>query len=72
MEQGKQLPQVKEKRVPALILCCTFIEQWSTIGSASLRDITLGWRQDNGNWSNQESKFDFLATRQCLGRDNKK
>jgi len=26
----------------------------------------LGWRQDNGNWSNQESKFDFLATRQCL------
>jgi len=26
----------------------------------------LGWRQDNGNRSNQESKFDFLATRQCL------
>jgi len=24
----------------------------------------LGWRQDNGNWSNQESKFDFVATRQ--------
>jgi len=24
------------------------------------------WRQDNGNGSNQESKFDFLATRQCL------
>jgi len=23
---------------------------------------TLGWRQDNGNKSNQESKFDFLAT----------
>jgi len=22
----------------------------------------LGWRQDNGNKSNQESKFDFLAT----------
>jgi len=27
---------------------------------------TLGWRQDNGNRSNQDSKFDFLATRQCL------
>jgi len=24
----------------------------------------LGWRQDNGNRSNQESEFDFLATRQ--------
>jgi len=31
----------------------------------------LGWRQDNGNRSNQKSKFDFLATRQCLTRDNK-
>jgi len=26
----------------------------------------FGWRQDNGNRSNQESKFDFLATRQRL------
>jgi len=26
----------------------------------------IGWRQDNGNRSNQESKFDFLATHQCL------
>jgi len=26
----------------------------------------LGWRQDNGDRSNQESKFDFLATRQRL------
>jgi len=25
-----------------------------------------GWRQDNGNRSNQESKFDFLATLQRL------
>jgi len=25
-----------------------------------------GWCQDNGNRSNQESKFDFLATVQCL------
>jgi len=24
----------------------------------------VGWRQDNGNRSNQESKIDFLATRQ--------
>jgi len=24
----------------------------------------VGWRQDNRNRSNQESKFDFLATRQ--------
>jgi len=30
------------------------------------RGYALGWRQDNGNRSNQESKFDFLATRQCL------
>jgi len=28
--------------------------------------ITVGWRQDNGNRSNQKSKFDFLATRKCL------
>jgi len=27
-------------------------------------NIGLGWRQDNGNRSNQESKSDFLATRQ--------
>jgi len=27
---------------------------------------SLGWRQDNGNRSNQESKFDFLATHQRL------
>jgi len=27
---------------------------------------TVGWRQDNRNRSNQESKFDFLATRQQL------
>jgi hypothetical protein len=31
-----------------------------------LKDIPLGWRQDNENRSNQESKFDFLATHQCL------
>jgi len=27
-----------------------------------------GWCQDNRNRSNQESKFDFLATRQQLGK----
>jgi len=26
----------------------------------------LGWHQDNGNRSNQESKFDFPATCECL------
>jgi len=26
----------------------------------------VGWRQDSGNRSIQESKFDFLATRQRL------
>jgi len=31
---------------------------------------TLGWRQDNRNRSNQESKFDFLATLQQLGKMN--
>jgi len=28
--------------------------------------VFLGWRPRNGNRSNQQSKFDFLATRQCL------
>jgi len=28
--------------------------------------ILIGWCQDNGNRANQESKFDFVATRQCL------
>jgi len=31
-------------------------------------DEGLGWRQDNGNRTNQESKFDFLATRSQLGK----
>jgi len=31
----------------------------------------VGWRQDNGNRSNQESKFDFLATHQCLAKIDK-
>jgi len=31
----------------------------------------IGWRQDNGNRSNQESKFDFLATWQCLVKIDK-
>jgi len=26
----------------------------------------IGWRQDNGNRTNQKSKFDFLATHQSL------
>jgi len=30
------------------------------------RSTLLGWCQDNRNRSNQESKFDFLATRQQL------
>jgi hypothetical protein len=28
--------------------------------------LGVGWRQDNGNRSNQEAKFDFLATCQCV------
>jgi len=28
----------------------------------------LGWRQDNGNRSNQKSKSDFWPTRQCLAK----
>jgi len=31
----------------------------------------LGWLQDNGNRSNQESKFDFLATHECLVKIDK-
>jgi len=33
--------------------------------------ILLRWCQDNRNRSNQESKFDFLATRQQLGKIDK-
>jgi len=33
--------------------------------------VCLGWCQDNGKGSNQESKFDFLATRQCLVKIDK-
>jgi len=32
--------------------------------------LLLGWRQDNENRSNQESKFDFLATRKCLVKND--
>jgi len=38
----------------------------STSKNVFAPSISLGWRQDNGNRSNQESKFDFLAIRQCL------
>jgi len=31
----------------------------------------VGWCQDNGNRSNQDSKFDFLAIRQCLVKIDK-
>jgi len=31
----------------------------------------LGWRQDNGNRSNQESKFDFLTSHLCLVKIDK-
>jgi len=34
--------------------------------SISSSSCSVGWCQDNGNRSNQESKFDFLATRQRL------
>jgi len=34
--------------------------------SSSFSAAVVGWRQDNGNRSNQESKFDFLTTRQFL------
>jgi len=43
-------------------LCCS----GSTKKKLHPVDFRLGWRQDNGNGSNQESKFDFLATHQCL------
>jgi len=45
-------------------------ENWLTFSScqgiAMMDLLLLRWRQDNGNRSNQESKFDFLATHQCL------
>jgi len=34
--------------------------------------VGVRWCQDNRNRSNQESKFDFLATRQQLGKIDKK
>jgi len=33
---------------------------------SDLSSSSVGWCQDNGNRSNQESKLDFLATRECL------
>jgi len=36
------------------------------VPSVLLLALQVGWCQDNGNRSNQESKFDFLATHQCL------
>jgi len=37
-----------------------------THGSSCAQPVWLAWCQDNGNRANQESKFDFVATRQCL------
>jgi len=40
-----------------------FLTEISLFGFSDFRPgKSLGWRQDNGNRSNQESKFDFLAT----------
>jgi len=40
--------------------------QWKYQCLVKIIDEVLGWCQDNGNMSNQESKFDFLATHQRL------
>jgi len=40
-------------------------------GAAKMTGGLVGWRQDNGNRSNQESKFDFLATLHCLVKIDK-
>jgi len=42
------------------------LKEESVSHSATLFYRLVGWRQDNGNRSNQKSKFDFLATRQRL------
>jgi len=48
---------------------------WGTVYVAMENIISLtprvGWRQDNRNGPNQESKFDFLATCQCLMKIDK-
>jgi len=35
-------------------------------GTALTLDRRVGWRQGNGNRTNQKSKFDFLATHRSL------
>jgi len=36
--------------------------------TSSVRRPIRRWHQDNRNMFNQESKFDFLAIHQCLGK----
>jgi len=47
---------------------CFFLKKPQKTQLFQFNLFQLGWRQDNGNRSNQESKFDFLATRQQLGK----
>jgi len=54
----EEIDKEGELKVP----CCTK----EYLGTNNHIGHFLGWLQDNGNRANQESEFDFLATRQCL------
>jgi len=63
--------EAKEFR-SALVSLVNFHKTWPEKSNFdSWLDHCLGWRQDNGNKSNQESKVDFLATCQCLVKIDK-
>jgi len=47
-----------------LLLACLLA--WHSAQVGIYEGTRRGWRQDNGNRSNRESKFDFVATRRCL------
>jgi len=51
---------------PSIFPSCWRVARKSKVGEDDFFNNELGWRQDNGNRFNQESKFDFLATHQRL------
>jgi len=61
----EQQPGFKTKKSESLHFLWMKTKQ-SACGAHPLAQLELGWCQDNRNRSNQESKFDFLATRQQL------
>jgi len=63
-----RIPQFKRDSTRKVVFVCPpMVEFGTALDKVEFGPISIvGWRQDNRNRSNQESKFDFLATRQCL------